>query len=224
MYLFLLTSSILLSLKGIWFLNLGAYGTYSFAVLIIPFSIFISHYLPKVCKWINTKAFQKTICNIFIIAIMLSGLNYIDKNTKFCTKCNKFNRGTIRTNQILNGFIILIDYLKNNTSKDAKIVILPEGAIINFLSERKSHDYYYYLIPPNVALFGEEKIIKDFEKDMPEYFCITIKKQTYYNVDTFDKYSPKIHRFIQNNYKQILTIDENDFLGFTLYKRNDLTD
>jgi hypothetical protein len=155
---------------------------------------------------------------------MLSGLNNINQNAIYCTKHTKFNRGTITINNTLNGFVTLIDYLKNNTSKDAKILILPEGAIINFLSERKSHDYYYYLIPPNVALFGEEKIIKDFEKNMPEYFCITDSKQTPYNIDTFDEYSPKIYRFIQNNYKQILGNDENNFLGFTLYKRNDLTD
>ena len=94
---------------------------------------------------------------------------------------------------------------------------MPEGAIINFLSERKSNDLYYYLIPANIQVFGEEKIIFDFKKNPPDYFIMNNVPYSPFNVGDFCDYAKKVCGYIKNNYKPYAAVD--DGVRFVLYKR-----
>ena len=89
--------------------------------------------------------------------------------------------------------------------------------MINFLSERKSDNFYYYLIPVNVQVFGEEKILADFKKNMPDYFIMNNVPYTPFNVGNFCSYASKICDFIEKEYVAIAGV--NDGVEFVLYKK-----
>ena len=111
----------------------------------------------------------------------------------------------------------LIKYIRENTLKNAKIVTVPEGAMINFLAERDSDNYYYYLIPVNVQIFGEEKIIEDFKKNPPDYFIMNNVAYSPFNVGNFCSYAKKVCNYIETNYNFVGGVD--DAISFGLYKK-----
>ena len=97
----------------------------------------------------------------------------------------------------------IVNYIKNNTNKDDIVLVLPEGASINFLTGRKSHNKYYYLIPPNIEIFGEENIVNDLEKQLPDY--LVIQPMSYYNFkETFfcESFGVKICNLIPKYYER----------------------
>ena len=216
MFFFLLISTILVSLKGICAIKTESYGTYSLAGLFIPFSVFLSVYLSKI-KFLNKEAMQKTVRNLCITAsisylcIYLTGL-FTESHYPIIS-----DRGIVITNQIFKSQNQFIKYIKENTPKDSKIVAVPEGSIINFLTNRKSDDFYYYLIPVNVEIFGEDKIVSDFSKNMPDYFIINNVPYTPFHTGDFCQFAPKTCQFIKENYTPV--IKTNDAIEFVLYQK-----
>ena len=217
MFLFLLSSSILVSLKGISGITTECYGTFSLAALFIPFVLFFAIYMPKL-RFIDKDVLEKTIQNLcftIFALLLLSNLFKIGENPMFPVDTP---RGKINVRESMKSQNEFIKFLKQNTPKDSSIIVVPEGAMINFLSERKSDGFYYYLIPVNVQIFGEEKIISDFSKNMPDYFVMNNIPYTPYNVGTFCDYAPNVCSFIKTNYTPIARV--NDKVTFVLYKKN----
>lgn len=217
MFLFLLISAILVSLKGICAIKTESYGTYSLAVLFIPFTVFFANYFPKI-KFLDEDAAKKTFRNLCCAAVIsymciyISGL-FKDSNYSIITQ-----RGAIVINSLFKSQNQLLNYINNNTPENARIVAVPEGAIINFLTNRKSDDFYYYLIPVNVQIFGEKKIVSDFKNDMPDYFLINDIPYTPFHCGNFCEYAPEICKFIKENYTPVFKT--NDIIEFVLYKKN----
>ena len=83
------------------------------------------------------------------------------------------NRGNIYIErEQKNAVVQAVNYIKENTNDNDTVLVLPQGAVINFLSGRKSHNKYYYLIPSNIEMFGEENIVKNLEQNLPEYIVL----------------------------------------------------
>ena len=217
MFLFLLVSSILVSLKGISGITTECYGTFSLAVLFIPFVVFFVLYLPKI-KFVDKTALEKTVQNLcftLFAVFLLANLFKIAENPLYAVETP---RGKIHVRESMKSQNEFIKFLKQNTQEDSSVIVVPEGAMINFLSERKSDGFYYYLIPVNVQIFGEDKIVSDFSKNMPDYFVMSNIPYTPYNVGTFCDYAPKICGFIKENYTPAAKV--KDKVSFVLYKKN----
>ena len=117
-------------------------------------------------------------------------------------------------------FIKTIDYINTKINKADKILILPEGALLNYLTERKSDDYLYYLIPPNIEILGNDYIISRINSNLPEYIFVSNILYPWFNETTFYKGSGKeIYNFILNKYKRIDII--GDDIQFFVFKRNE---
>jgi hypothetical protein len=103
----------------------------------------------------------------------------------------------------------LIDYININTKKTDKIVIYPEGLLINFLTDRKSDNYYSSLIPLYVETLGEEKIIEHFKKDKPEYIIFNnLDTADYYFKNICNDYAFSFCNFVSQNYVQKKVVDK----------------
>lgn len=216
-FLFLIASSILLSLKGITAVGAECYGTFSLALLLPVFSIFSIRYLPKMLPFIDNKIWKKVILNLFFVVIILveCGVLRIALNNPLYPV--KTDRGTIFVKASTRSMDNLIKFIRNNTPEDAMIVSAPEGAMINFLSKRKTHDKYYYLIPVNVQLFGEDNIVADFEKNPPDYFLLNSLPYYCFNTGNICQYANKLCKFIDKNYK--LKASANSGIEFFLYEK-----
>ena len=89
--------------------------------------------------------------------------------------------------------------------------------MINFLSERKSNDKYYYLIPPNIEVFGESAIAEDLENNLPNYIVLQSMSYTNFNETYFcESFGRQICELLPKYYENPIVFG-NDF-WFALYK------
>lgn len=220
MFLFLLTSAICVSFKGLFAIIITCYGTFTITALIIPFTIFLTKYFPSKLsnKLPNIKtAFVNTIialCYTTMAACLFANIDRITTENLYTIKTPN---GNMSIRNIYPDQNILLDYILKNTPKDAYIVTVPEGVTINFLTQRKSHNKYYYLIPGNVEVFGEETILNDFKQNPPDYFITHDLPYFCYDVGDFCSYAGKICDFIDKNYNKELNV--YGAINMALYKR-----
>ena len=201
-YIILCLSSVLASLKAIFSISLNIYGTFFLPAILLVISIFIYRYRNKKIIFIPYLIF--ILISVFLYA-------YFDIKTFEDNRKNKteYNGNKIYTDNkyFADRYNEIIKYIEVNTNKNDKILVLPEGVILNFLTQRISDNKYYYLIPPNVELFKQEQIISDLQKAPPEIIIIFSNQYYWYNTGSFEsEYGNKIHNYIKDNYD----IDENN--------------
>lgn len=221
MFLFMFVSSLLVALKGFVNLSLECYGSFSLVLLFLVFVVFCVTYLPKILRLSDVKkdVLIKTIVNMcFIISLLYLSIVFTTVLNK--VDISHLERGRIGLPTVFKEQKNLIKFIKEQTPKDASLVVLPEGGIINFLSERKSYGKYYFLIPGNVQAFGEENILKDFKKNPPDYFLLNNTAYAPYKVGDFRDYGPNIADFIFENYNPIYRIEED--IIFILFERKNM--
>lgn len=216
MFLFLLISAICVSFKGLFGIALTCYGTFTVTALIIPFVIFLTKYLPSKMPENVQSAFIKTVVMMSIMATAACLFANIDRITTGNLYTIKTPNGLMSIRGVYPDQNVLLDYIIKNTPKNARIVTVPEGVTINFLTQRDSHNKYYYLIPGNVEVFGEENILNDFKQNPPDYFITQDLSYSCYGVDDFCSYANKICEFIRQNYIPIMKLKGR--ISFELYK------
>ena len=112
-------------------------------------------------------------------------------------------------------------YLALNTNETDRILVLPEGAMFNFILDRKSHNKFYYLIPPNIEVFGEDYIVEELEKDLPEYLVIQPMSFNNFNETYFcESFGKKICGLIPKYYEQPKVFGEDFWIA--IYKRKNI--
>lgn len=208
----LVFSTILFSMKVFWGVIIANYGVYFVSILLVTFISLIAD------KFKNKKINYNAI-GVYILLITFSlgiqNLNILkDKQYEIIT-----NKGKIYSeNGLSYASIDLINYIKQNTKKTDTVVILPEGALINFLTGRKSDDFYTSLIPLYVEVFGEDKIIEHFKQTKPEYIVFNNwNTQDYYFKYICEDYALAFCSYVNENYKQAKVIDKG--LRYLIYKR-----
>ena len=83
------------------------------------------------------------------------------------------DRGTIYSNKFVSRTINnAISFINTYTSENTSILMLPENTILNFLTDRPTGSNYINLLPPNIAIYGEDKIVSDLKKSPPDYIFV----------------------------------------------------
>lgn len=204
---FIILASLLISMKVFFALTLQSYG-----VFFIPFALIPIFILTK-------NRFRKTLISILLICAITLGVKNIaslmHKNIKIKTDMGVVCASSYEGNSINE----LIKYIDTKTSKNDKILVLPEGLVINFMTNRASDNKFYSLIPLYVETFGEELIEKRLEKFKPDYIVLSnLNTSNYYYSYFGQDYAGKIFEFVLENYTKQANI--GDKLIFTVFKRN----
>ena len=209
-------SAVLGALKCIFDISFNAYGTYFFPLLFVCFVLF---FVWK--KSLQSKISKNYITSIFCLILVFS-LGFLCSN--YFRKINVFpvyftnEKGSFYSEPIfVKPASDLVNYISSNTKKEDTILVLPEGAMINFLAERKSNDKYYYLIPPNIEVFGESAIAEDLENNLPDY--IVLQSMSYTNFDeTYfcESFGRQICELLPKYYENPIVF--GDDFWFALYK------
>ncbi|MCI1273229.1 MAG: glycosyltransferase family 39 protein [Clostridiaceae bacterium] len=201
----LIIATLLVSAKSFWGLLILSYGSYYAPLLLIPFFATLKNETYK-----NT---AKTLLAIISLSIFIGQINTL----KFCNSKIEANGNYIYTFQTAQAsYDELNNYITSNTKPADKIVIFPEGMTINFLTDRKSDDFYNSLLPLYIETFSEDKIINYYKKDKPEYIIFTNENMKDYGFNYIcNDYAQGFCSFVYSNYKNVKTIDgENRFLIF----------
>lgn len=152
--------------------------------------------------------------NIFLRAKYINDSTILEKRYLITS-----NRGQIYTNKTLYPATKeLIDYINKNTKKTDTVAIFPDGAMINFLTDRPSDNFYLSLIPVCFETFGNETIIKHFQKTKPEYI-IFVKWNKYDHpfLDICQDYAQNFCKYVASSYKKEKVIGSD--LSFIIYKK-----
>ena len=202
----LILSALAISAKVFWVMLLNSYGNYYISIVIIALLALMFKFVPRELE--KTTGIYLAIASIMYIGANNSILEFTDskiqtpKGTIYTAKDNGES-----TNQ-------LIEFIEQNT----KPVIFPEGMTINFLTDRKSDDFYNSLLPLYIETFGENKIIEHYKNKMPEYIIFNnLNMKDYYFQYICNDYAHGFCSFVQENYKPEAVID-NGF-RYIIFKR-----
>lgn len=208
-------SSILISLKSFWGLSHGNYGLYFLPFILISFFILSKKYFTKNCN------------NVLCFLLLIMGISYFYNNYNQSRGVNFLidtKKGKIETIKSIGAPTVeILDFINNLKDDNPKIMIYPEGLMINFLSNKKTEteDFYNSLIPLYTEGFSEDKIIKELENEKLDYIILSdIKVESYGRGEICKTYAKNICAYIYKNYTPIFKTISSDENSYTVYKKN----
>lgn len=205
--LVLVLSSIAACAKSFIYLNINHMGIFIFPICALTALVLLLKYSKKYT------VILLNLCIIFFAINDFSSLKY--KNYTISTP-----KGTITTYK---REVLMIapgmDFILKETKPEDKVVVLPEGCIINYLTDRKGDNYYYNLSPLFYTdVFTEDRVINHFEQNLPEYFIILPIDNIEYGSSFFTvDYAQKFYDLVVNNYDLKDEINDIKF-----YKRKNI--
>ncbi len=218
--LLLLIATLILSERTMFKL-LSSNGTYSFPLLIL-FTIaavqeYIFNHIPK----ITIEKFA-TFFLIVLIGSYTSTQVYCATNFRYPIKTDK---GTVYMGEDLAiVYRKTLDYIYENVPEDAKVIVLPEGMIFNFITGRKVDMHCPMMDRLYYDAYGGEKALELIKNENNDYIILA------YGFDLFDfgfehLYTPTestVSKYIYENYTKIQQEYGADGISnVAIYKRNE---
>lgn len=198
---YLFATTILLCLKSITALMIFGYGTYYVSFLLIALTVLISN------KWKDA---------IYLFLCCISAIFIIQNYSTLPKTDLQTNRGKIYTYSS-NVLSEVTNYFKDAASK--KVVFLPEGMILNFLTSTKSDDFYNSFIPLYIETFSENTLIEHYKKSGPEYIVFSnIGMQDYGYTNICQDYALQFCSYVLKNYDFAEKFNDNTNT-FLIYKK-----
>ncbi|MBR1753877.1 hypothetical protein IJ732_03490 [bacterium] len=191
-FIFLLTIIIfLLSVIKINFLiSKNNYGYYSIPIFIMLNIIFIKNYLKNISSKINLHLFFTVF--LVSVSVICGYLQSYGNSLEIKTHKIETPKGIMYADSnIAKPFGEVIDYIKTNTPKDSTVLVMQEGVMLNFLTDRPTDLMLYHLINIHIEALGEDYILNRLNQNPPNYVVIIDGRYL----------TPKIVDFINKNYK-----------------------
>ncbi|MCP4653306.1 MAG: glycosyltransferase family 39 protein [Candidatus Omnitrophica bacterium] len=120
-----------------------------------------------------------------------------------------------------------IVYLLKNTPRDATVVVVPEGAGINYLSKRMNPMRHVSFTPALFSIVDEKDVIGDFIKSSADYVVIVQRITSEHGASRFGlDYGTDLFKWIMKNYSSEKVIGpfpftSNEF-GVAILKNNNM--
>ena len=202
-YIILLCTALVCSGKTLFFITLGGYGSYTLPLFLLTLIVLFNNNKQEI-----RENFSKFLV-VFLILIKMIPIILMYPEYNYPVKTSK---GIIKTSKDWGeGIKSYIDFVGKNTNSDDKILHLQEGALLNFITDRKTDMMLYSLNLPYIETYGEDKITGEIGKF--EYITLINGFGCYYfgkdNVYISDNPKNKIAEFIKNNYKIIYEYRKN---------------
>lgn len=203
---------VLSSLKTLFCLRLWAYGTFTFPLLFVAFTIFVTEYLPSRFKSIDGKILK----GVFVFAIFSLSFVFLEFSAAVFKSEIPVNTdmGVVYGGKaIAETILAAVEYIKNNSENNDKIWVIPEGIMINFLSKRASVDTYYAFYPPYIETFGEDKILHDIKNNPPRFILINSRDTSDYGKSYLcADYGFEVCSYVKKSYSKVKTFGGKFFI------------
>ena len=198
-FLILLIASLLISQREFFMLCLLNYGIFPFKFLILSFCILIIRYLPKEIYEVRVKSLLQYV---LIIVIGLQLINIYAKYENTCFPINTSMGKFYVNNNNNNVLLYMLDYIENSVDKNSTVLVLPEGNIINFLSQRKVDMKCFMMDRLYHDAYGEEKATNAVVKTNSDYIILLegFDNFNFYAPYLYDKNQTKLVKYIYDNY------------------------
>jgi hypothetical protein len=200
------------SLKTFYSLHLDAYGSYTLPLVLLALLVLIFE-----CYNFNKEKLQKFY--VFVLALF-AGFYFIfglSKNIIYPQgKISGAGGSLIVHKEYIEPLNSIADYIKTNTAPSDRILVYPEGEVINILTGRKTDNMLYSLHPIFIETFGQDNIVNRINNEKIEY--IVYIEGLMEAVWAPGKYE-KLNNFIKSEYERIYFVPMTEPLhGISLYK------
>jgi len=116
----------------------------------------------------------------------------------------------------------LLEQIRHRIPPEGTLAVLPEGIMVNYLTRRVNSTPYYSVIPPEMLMFGESRILNDFSAHPPDCIAIVPRNCREFGVEPFGTgYGQDLWSWIQKRYQEHSRIrpTEDPSMHFVLMKR-----
>jgi hypothetical protein len=97
-----------------------------------------------------------------------------------------------------------LDEIVRRVPPSASLVALPEGIILNYLARRDSSVRYVQYSPLSFVLWGEERILADFERTPPEFVALVHRDNTHEGARWFGRdYGRGLRAWVDTRYEPV---------------------
>jgi hypothetical protein len=202
--IFFVMATLLISVKMFFALLLQSYGVFVLPFALIALGILISQ------KWRNFYAILLLLWGIIVGGCHITTLlnkNYEIKTSVGIVKATPYKGQSLEE---------LVQYFKS-VPKNSEILVLPEGLVVNVLTETLSDNKIYSLLPLYIETFGEDAIINRLMTKKPDYIAISNYNTSGYYYRQFGQdYATQIMDWINQYYTLETTIEYG--MSFSVYK------
>lgn len=218
LYCLLLLCAVFGSFKTFFHLQLAPYGTFTIPLLLIALCVSVKKISDERIS-LNKNKINFALCWTLAIVSFMALKGTYSQNLNMNNVALQTERGKIYMNPYYgNSHYEFIDFVQRFTKPSDKIAIFPEGPLVNFLTGRKSDDYYNSLIPLYFDTFGEDKIIKHFKKSPPQYVVFNSRSSEDYGARLICvDYAKNFCSWVFDNYEMVMFNGEN--FKFVVYKK-----
>ena len=215
--LFLIIASLILGLREFFKYVVSFYAAFSFPILILTFFIIIFKTLPKEIYKVKLKYlvnFVFVILNLFYIYNIC--YKFLDTNYLIKTPKGSFYTTEIQGNLLEN----TLNFISKNTQEGETILVLPEGNIINFLSDRKVNLKCFMMDRLYHDAYGQEEARNQIANTNSDYIILLkgLKLSDFSRPYLYNKYESLSAKYIFENYNIINIIEKNNNFIY-IYKK-----
>lgn len=97
-----------------------------------------------------------------------------------------------------------LEQIEKHTSPAQSVLVLPEGAMLNYLARRRAPSRYFNFMPPEMAMFGERAVLASLAAKPPELVVLIHRDTIEYGLPYFGRdYARELLAWVKREYQPI---------------------
>lgn len=101
----------------------------------------------------------------------------------------------------------LVEWVQQNLPSDASLLVLPEGVIVNYLTRRAGPALHLNFLPPEIVIFGEDRILRDLEQRPPDFVALVHRDTREYGLPLFGTdYARDLMSWVRDHYEAVAQV------------------
>jgi hypothetical protein len=116
----------------------------------------------------------------------------------------------------------MLEQVDRRLGPNDTLAVIPEAAFVNYYSRRANPTGYVNPMPPEMIMFGPDRVLDRFRTAPPDWIVITHSDAAAYGFQSFAAdYGRDVWVWAAANYHEVATVGKNDVFFMRLFERND---
>lgn len=100
-----------------------------------------------------------------------------------------------------------IDEIRRRVQPHERLVVVPEGVMLNYMARRASSSPYPSFLPPEFVLFGGDRLLASLVRDPPEFIALVDRPTEEYGLPVFGRdYGRDMSAWVAARYQEVVAI------------------
>jgi len=166
---------------------------------------------------------------VALACLLVAALTHLEvSGRRFAAKTHRVGGGADALLADARGPVVeaALGAVARQVAEGQSLAVLPEGVMLNYLSRRPSPTPYTNFMPPELAFYGEERMLAALRATPPDYVALVHKDTREYGVRFFGRdYGQRVYAWIRRNYREVATFGARPLrdgrFGIALLRRVD---